>query len=199
MQKSIKVINLVNSLCPTIENTKYNQFLHQVTIFPVSNTTTLNHLKCVVLSFRFKTIIFNKKRTLPFFLAIELLTHQKCVASLATKDIQSWKIRKGRLIGCKVTLRKDNLYNFLNTFTFTRSRIENFKPYINFINKLYNKKEKKRPAFIFTLNELIFFETIDLCLGIQSDIKQLIVHFIFSSFFKEDCFFILRYAKILVF
>ena len=199
MQAKSALTKQINFLCPTIENKKYNQVLHQVSIFPTSNTNTIGILNSAVISFRFKTIIFNKKRTLPFFLAIELLTHQKCIASLATKDIQSWKIRKGMLIGCKVTLRKDNLYNFLNTFTFTRSRIENFKPYTNFIEKLYESKEKTRPSFIFTVNELIFFEAIDLCLGLQPDIKQLIIHFMFSTFYKEDCFFLLRYSKRLVF
>lgn len=79
----------INSLCPTLENIKYNQILHQVSIFPISSTNTIGQLQCAVLSFRFKTIIFNKKHTLPFFLAIELITHQKCIASVATKDIQS--------------------------------------------------------------------------------------------------------------
>ncbi len=79
----------INSLCPTLENKKYNQILHQVTIFPISSTNNLGQFESAVLSFRFKTIIFNKKHTLPFFLAIELLTYQKCVASIATKDIQS--------------------------------------------------------------------------------------------------------------
>jgi len=185
-------------LCPTIEHLKYNQALHQITIFPISTINKITKIKYMVLSFRFKTVIFNKKKTLPFFLAIELLTHQKCVASLANKNIQSWKIRKGILIGCKVTLRKTNLYNFINTLYFTCSRIENFKPYTNFIDKLYLKSKKQQPAFIFTLKELNFFEVIDLCLGLQPTIKQLIVHYIFSSFYKEDCFFILRYSKILI-
>ena len=95
-------------------------------------------------------------------------------------------------------MRKDNLYNFINTLYFTCSRIENYKPYRNFIDKVYAKSFKEQPAFIFTLKELNFFETIDLCLGLQPTIKQLIVHYIFSSFYKEDCFFILRYSKILI-
>jgi hypothetical protein len=33
----------------------------------------------------------------------------------------------------------------------------------------------------------------------QPDIKQLIIHFRFSTFYKEDCFFLLRSAKRLVF
>ena len=89
MQAKSALTKQINFLCPTIENKKYNQVLHQVSIFPTSNTNTIGILNSAVISFRFKTIIFNKKRTLPFFLAIELLTHQKCIASLATKDIQS--------------------------------------------------------------------------------------------------------------
>lgn len=76
-------------LCPTIEHLKYNQSLHQITIFPISTINKITKIKYIVLSFRFKTVIFNKKKTLPFFLALELLTHQKCVASLANKNIQS--------------------------------------------------------------------------------------------------------------
>lgn len=76
-------------LCPTKEHIKYNQTLHQLTVFPISNIKQITKIKCRVLSFRFKTIIFNKKKTLPFFLALELLTSQKCIASLATKNIQS--------------------------------------------------------------------------------------------------------------
>ena len=185
-------------LCPTKEHIKYNQTLHQLTVFPISNIKQITKIKCRVLSFRFKTIIFNKKKTLPFFLALELLTSQKCIASLATKNIQSWKIRKGMLIGCKVTLRNQNLYNFRNTLYFTCSRIENFKPSTNFIEKLYYKSYQHQPAFIFTLKELNFFEMIDLCLGLQPTIKQLILHYRFSSFFKEDCYFILRYSKRLI-
>jgi len=77
------------TLCPTKEHKQYNQILHQLTRFPNSNIKNLTKIKCKVLSFRFKTIIFNKKKTLPFFLALELLTQQKCVASLAIKNIQS--------------------------------------------------------------------------------------------------------------
>lgn len=186
------------SLCPTKENLKYNQTLHQLTIFPLLTIKQITKIKCRVLSFRFKTIIFNKKKTLPFFLALELLTSQKCVASLATKNIQSWKIRKGILIGCKVTLRNQNLYNFINTLYFTCSRIENLKLSVNFIEKLYQKSYQQQPAFIFTLKELNFFDIIDLCLGLQPTIKQLILHYRFSSFFKEDCYFILRYSKRLI-
>ena len=87
---------------------------------------------------------------------------------------------------------------YRNILYYTCSRIENLKPYLNFIEKVYIETFQQQPAFIFTLKELNFFEIIDLCLGLQPRINQLIIHFRFSSFYKEDCYFILRYSKRLV-
>ncbi len=71
------------------EHKKYNQNLHQRTIFPYVNTHRSGALSRVTLSFRFRAIEFNKKRALPFFFAMELLTHRKCVASLSKRNVQS--------------------------------------------------------------------------------------------------------------
>ena len=70
------------------ENNKYNQSLHQRTIFPYINRSNQMKLSNLILSFRFRSIEFNKKRALPFFLAIELLTNRKCVASLSNRNVQ---------------------------------------------------------------------------------------------------------------
>jgi len=76
-------------ICPIAENKKYNQTLHKIAIFPTLNIKSTGELNCIVLSFRFRSISFNKKRALPFFLVIELLTQQKCVASLSSRNIQA--------------------------------------------------------------------------------------------------------------
>ena len=92
----LKIVNKINGvrfysslICPRAENKKYNQTLHQRIIFPTLNPKNNGSLNCLVLSFRFRSIAFNKKRALPFFLAIELLTQQKCVASLSSRNIQA--------------------------------------------------------------------------------------------------------------
>lgn len=71
------------------EHKQYNLKLHQVSIFPYANINTLTAFSKAVLSFRFRSIEFSKKRALPFFLAMELLTHRKCVASLSQRNIQA--------------------------------------------------------------------------------------------------------------
>ena len=70
------------------EHITFNQTLHQITLFPYINTFNQAKAFNLILSFRFRSIEFNKKRALPFFLAIELLTNRKCVASLSSRNIQ---------------------------------------------------------------------------------------------------------------
>ncbi len=71
------------------ENKKYNQKLHQRTTFPYVNSYVISTLSRISVSFRFRSIEFSKKRALPFFLARELLTHRKCIASLSKRNIQA--------------------------------------------------------------------------------------------------------------
>ena len=50
---------------------------------------------------------------------------QKAVKTLSTKDVSNFKLRKGMPIGCRVTLRRDNMYDFLDrliTVTLPRTR-----------------------------------------------------------------------------
>ena len=44
---------------------------------------------------------------------LELITGQKPVVTKAKKSIAGFKLRAGQSIGCKVTLRGENMYNFL--------------------------------------------------------------------------------------
>lgn len=57
-----------------------------------------------------------------------IITGQKPVATLAKKDISNFKLRKGVAVGVKVTLRSNNMYEFLDRFISTAlPRIRDFK------------------------------------------------------------------------
>ena len=57
-----------------------------------------------------------------------IITGQKPVATLSKKDISNFKVRKGVAIGVKVTLRSNNMYEFLDRFISTAlPRIRDFK------------------------------------------------------------------------
>lgn len=47
---------------------------------------------------------------------LEAITGQKAVITKARKSVATFKIREGMSIGCKVTLRGDKMYEFLDRF-----------------------------------------------------------------------------------
>jgi len=56
------------------------------------------------------------------------ITGQKGVITRAKSSIANFKLRKGQTIGCKVTLRKDRMYEFLERFiSFSLPRIRDFR------------------------------------------------------------------------
>jgi large subunit ribosomal protein L5 len=56
------------------------------------------------------------------------ITGQKAVTSKSKKDIANFKLRKGVAVGCRVTLRGDNMYEFLDRLiSAALPRIRDFK------------------------------------------------------------------------
>ena len=55
----------------------------------------------------------NKKALQSALEELILITGQKPVVTNAKKDISNFKVRRGFPVGCKVTLRKDFMYEFL--------------------------------------------------------------------------------------
>ena len=59
---------------------------------------------------------------------LECISGQKPVVTTAKKSIAGFKLRAGNKIGCKVTLRGDNMYNFLNKLiTIALPRVRDFR------------------------------------------------------------------------
>ena len=59
---------------------------------------------------------------------LELISGQKPVITKARKSIAGFKIREGQNIGCKVTLRGENMYNFLDKLiTISLPRVRDFR------------------------------------------------------------------------
>ena len=57
-----------------------------------------------------------------------LITGQKPVITKAKKSIAGFKLREGQSIGCKVTLRGENMYNFLDKLvTIGLPRVRDFR------------------------------------------------------------------------
>ena len=59
---------------------------------------------------------------------LALISGQKPVVTKAKKAIAGFKIREGQPIGCKVTLRGENMYNFLDKLiSITLPRVRDFR------------------------------------------------------------------------
>ena len=59
---------------------------------------------------------------------LEIITGQKVVPTKAKKSIAGFKIREGMEIGCKVTLRNEKMYDFVERlFTVALPRVRDFK------------------------------------------------------------------------
>jgi large subunit ribosomal protein L5 len=56
------------------------------------------------------------------------ISGQKAVPTMSTKDISNFKLRKAMPIGCRVTLRSTNMYDFLDRFvSVSLPRVRDFK------------------------------------------------------------------------
>ena len=86
---------------------------------------------------------------------LETITGQKAVATRAKKSIAGFKLREGQAIGCKVTLRGDNMYNFLDKLiSITLPRVRDFRG-------ISNKSFDGRGNCTLGLTEQLIFSEID--------------------------------------
>ncbi len=83
------------------------------------------------------------------------ITGQKPITTLARKSIAAFKIRAGMALGCKVTLRKDRMYEFLDRLvTIALPRVRDFRG-------LSSKAFDGRGNYSLGLSEQIVFPEID--------------------------------------
>lgn len=80
------------------------------------NIFELPKLERIVINTTSKQYVQDKKEILSTLVINELISGQKSKLTTAKKSIAGFKIRQGQILGCKTTLRKDNMYRFLNSF-----------------------------------------------------------------------------------
>ncbi len=82
--------------------------------FKYRNRMQVPVLKKIVVNMGLGEAIQNPKALENAQEEIALITGQKPVVRKARKSIASFKLREGMAIGCKVTLRRDTMYHFLD-------------------------------------------------------------------------------------
>lgn len=84
----------------------------------ISNSLQLPKIDHITINICSKSVIEDPKSILYSITALKLITNQIPTVCKAKKSIALFKIRKGILLGSKVTLRNESLYNFLSLFLF---------------------------------------------------------------------------------
>lgn len=199
--------------------------LQQASVFPYPNSHKIVEFFSLTFYIQFRSINFEKKRALPFFLTVELLTSQKSIAVLANRPVISIKVRKGILVGCRVTLRKANFFEFVDLLSRTIPRIESLKrtntltrfrlklgeQYSNetiqkaILNSGRRKSENQirfsdlsnrhRTGENFSFGELPLFPPFEIGLGLHPDVNSISLSINFNARTVEERIFLLRTIK----
>ena len=128
---------------------------HLMKTFGLSTVMQVPKIEKVTLNIGLGNAKENKKALQASLDELMLITGQKPVITKAKKDVSNFKIRKGFPVGCKVTLRKDYMYEFLERLcAVALPRTRDFRG-------LSNKSFDGQGNYSFGIKEQIVFAEID--------------------------------------
>ncbi len=96
--------------------------------FGYKNPMQVPRLDKIVLNMGVGEATQDKKKVDQAAAEMELIAGQKPVVTKAKKSVAQFKLREGMPIGCKVTLRRERMYEFLDRFiTIALPRVRDFR------------------------------------------------------------------------
>lgn len=112
-------------------------------LYNYNNIMQLPVISQVICSTSSKSYLLEKKDIIKAYAASLLLAGQKPVLTRALKSVAAFKLRKGSLIGCKVTMRKKRMYELLDKLIlFLLPRLQKQKLTTKDIDNIRRKQEK---------------------------------------------------------
>lgn len=125
-------------------------FIYKCQTYSVSKIPSLNSIILNLNNNKAQNILSN-------ITAMELITNQKPIFYTAKKSIAVFKLRQGALIGCKVSLRKKYMFDFLDMLIFmVLSKISTFNGFT-----LLSMSKGKKLAISLGLSDLTFFVSLN--------------------------------------
>jgi len=123
--------------------------------FNYTNEMQIPRLEKIVINMGVGEATADSKKLTSAIEALTAISGQKPVATKARKSIAQFKLREGMSVGCKVTLRKDQMYEFLDRLvTIALPRVKDFRG-------LNGKSFDGRGNFAMGIKEHIVFPEID--------------------------------------
>ena len=128
---------------------------HLMKAFNLSTVMQVPKIEKITLNIGLGNAKENKKALQSALDELMLITGQKPVTTKAKKDVSNFKIRKGFPVGCKVTLRREHMYEFLERLcAVALPRTRDFRG-------LSNKSFDGQGNYSFGIKEQIVFAEID--------------------------------------
>ena len=123
--------------------------------FNYSNVMEIPKLEKIVVNMGVGDATTNSKLLEAAVADLEIITGQKPVITKSKKAVAGFKLREGQGIGFKVTLRGDNMYNFLDKLiSITLPRVRDFRG-------ISNKAFDGRGNYTLGLTEQLIFSEIE--------------------------------------
>ncbi len=123
--------------------------------FGYANDMAIPRLEKIVLNMGVGEAVGDSRKLKSAVEELTLISGQRPVVTKARKSIAQYKLREGMAIGCKVTLRRTRMYEFLDRLvTIAMPRIRDFRG-------ISGKSFDGRGNYAFGLKEQIIFPEID--------------------------------------
>jgi large subunit ribosomal protein L5 len=156
--------------------------------FYYTDLKKLPSLKQIILNFSCKTT--ELKTVATHLLALELISNQKGTLTISKRPNLLLKIRKGNPSGCKITLRKDRMVNFLSKiFTEIFPKTKNF-------NGITVHKKVTKNAFSFCIKDTLFFTELAEHYYLFNNLTNLNISFVTNVNTKKEMLFLLTSLKL---
>lgn len=156
--------------------------------FCYADLKKLPKLKQIILNFSCKTP--ELKTIATHLLALQLITKQKGTITISKRPNLLLKLRKGNPAGCKVTLRKVSMLNFLY-----KNVNENFAKTKNFNGVKVNTQIEKNTLSFSVKNTLNFSELAE-HYYLFNRLSNLNLSFVTSAKTKEEMLFLLKSLQV---
>ena len=137
--------------------TRYNEEIKQAlhTELELSNVMLVPKIEKIVLNMGVGDAVAQAKLLDGAVSDMEIIAGQKAVITRAKKSLASFKLREGQAIGCKVTLRGDRMYEFLDRL------ISLAIPRIRDVRGLSPKSFDGNGNYTFGVTEQLMFPEVD--------------------------------------
>jgi len=155
----------------------YREIISQDLIYKqnIHNIMQLPSIEKMVINSTSKSFIEDRKNITPTLLGLEMISGQKLKISVAEKSIAGFKIRQGQTIGCKVTLRKDSIYSFLDKLTLV------ILPRLSNLSFLTLESFDKQANYTIGLNDLLLFPELETQFELFENLKGMDISFVMSK------------------